>query len=76
MPLEDLIKLSPEERVNAMEILWRSLSSDVDLHQDIVPKWHQQVLASRLQQLRDGHETTVPWEQAKERLAILVQEGS
>ena len=76
MPLEDLIKLSPEERVNAMEILWRSLSSDVDLHQDIVPKWHQQVLASRLQQLRDGHDTTVPWEQAKERLAILIQDGS
>ena len=76
MPLEDLIKLSPEERVNAMEILWRSLSSDVDLHHDIVPKWHQQVLASRLQQLRDGHETTVPWEQAKERLAILIQDGS
>ena len=74
MPLEDLIKLSPEERVNAMEILWRSLSSDVDLHQDIVPKWHQQVLASRLQQLRDGHDTTVPWEQAKERLALLVRD--
>ncbi|NBW55362.1 MAG: hypothetical protein EBR42_08680 [Betaproteobacteria bacterium] len=76
MPLEDLIKLSPEERVNAMEVLWRSLSSDAELHQGLVPKWHQQILASRLQQLRAGHETTVPWEQAKERLAILVQEGS
>jgi putative addiction module component (TIGR02574 family) len=76
MPLEDLIKLSPEERVNAMEVLWRSLSSDAELHQCIVPKWHQQILASRLQQLRAGHETTVPWEQAKARLAILVQEGS
>jgi putative addiction module component (TIGR02574 family) len=76
MPLEDLIKLSPEERVNAMEVLWRSLSNDAELHQGIVPKWHQQILASRLQQLRAGHETTVPWEQAKERLAILVQEGS
>ena len=76
MPLEDLIKLSPEERVNAMEILWRSLSRDSELHQDIVPQWHQQVLASRLQQLRAGHETTVPWEQAKERLANLIQDGS
>ena len=76
MPLEDLIKLSPEERVNAMEVLWRSLSSDAELHQGLVSKWHQQILASRLQQLRAGHETTVPWEQAKERLAILVQEGS
>jgi len=76
MPLEDLMKLSPEERVNAMEILWRSLSSEADLYQDIVPQWHQQVLASRLQQLRAGHETTVPWEQAKERLANLSQDGS
>ena len=76
MPLEDLIKSSPQERVNAMEVLWRSLSSDADLHQDIVPKWHQQVLASRLQQLRAGHEITVPWEQAKEHLAILIQDGS
>ena len=31
MPLEDLIKSSPQERVNAMEVLWRSLSSDADL---------------------------------------------
>jgi putative addiction module component (TIGR02574 family) len=74
MQLEDLSKLSPAERLNAMEILWQSFSLDADLHKDIVPEWHRHVLASRLHQLQTGLETTLPWEQAKERLVLLARD--
>ena len=76
MPLVDLNKLSPAERLSAMEMLWQSLSTDADLHQDIVPEWHRQVLASRLHQLKAGLENPLPWEQAKERLVLLARDGA
>jgi len=52
-----------------MEVLWQSLSRTPA--EDVIPEWHQKVLATRLEQLRNGEEKTIPWNQAKEHLRTL-----
>ncbi|MFM8900499.1 MAG: addiction module protein [Burkholderiales bacterium] len=72
MQLDDIAHMPTQARLQAMELLWKSLreSSQAD---DIVPLWHQQVLQDRLNRLALGAEQTMPWEQAKDRLRALTK---
>jgi hypothetical protein len=69
MTFENLKDLPRTECLLAMEVLWQSLSRTPA--EDVIPEWHQKVLATRLEQLRNGEEKTIPWNQAKEHLRTL-----
>ena len=69
MTFENLKDLHRTECLLAMEVLWQSLSRTPA--EDVIPEWHQKVLATRLEQLRNGEEKTIPWNQAKEHLRAL-----
>ena len=67
MTLEAMINgLTHEEKLVAMELLWRDLSrrpADVPS-----PEWHGEVLAERMAAVRDGRTQFVEWSDAKKRL--------
>jgi Putative addiction module component len=69
MKFDHLKDLPKAESLLAMEILWQSLSQNPT--EDLIPPWHQQVLAARLERLKSGQENCLPWDQAKERLRTL-----
>lgn len=59
--------LTAPERAKLIEILWDTLGSE---NQDLqVPNWHQEELDRRLAAHEAGHNPTVPWEEARARLA-------
>lgn len=60
----DLAKLPLIERLQAMEILWDSLSQDKDYEPS--PNWHKAVLDGRIEELEQGSHSD--WDQAKERI--------
>ena len=63
LPLE---KMSVEEKLRAMELLWENLSrtpSDVPS-----PDWHRDVLEAREKRVRKGQEKVIPWDEAKQSL--------
>ena len=72
MTLEALIDgLSRDEQVIAMELLWKRLSRDP---QGITPpEWHRDVVATRVQAVKDGTATLVDWKDAKKRLSDRLQ---
>ena len=58
--------LSVAEKLALMERLWADLSRrPVDIPS---PDWHGDVLAARLDAVREGRTTFVDWEDAKRRL--------
>jgi len=67
MTLEEMVNsLSHDEKLVAMEMLWRDLSrrpSDVPS-----PDWHGTVLAERMAAVREGRTQFVEWTDAKRRL--------
>lgn len=69
MKFENLKDLPRTDCLLAMEVLWQSLSRAPA--EDVIPKWHQKVLADRLQRLQAGEERTIPWDTAKERLRTM-----
>ena len=62
----DIAELPVAEKLRLMEQLWDALHAQAE--SAIVPAWHQNVLAQRLQRLDGGTETVTPWAQAKERI--------
>lgn len=61
-----LDKLTVKEKLELMERLWDELSKRPD---DIPsPSWHGDVLAERVQALKEGRTEFVDWEEAKQRL--------
>ena len=63
LPLE---KMSVEDKLRTMELLWDNLSrtpSDVPS-----PVWHRDVLAAREERVREGKEKFIPWEEAQKSL--------
>ena len=61
-----LDKMSREEKLQAMEELWRDLSRDEnDLES---PGWHGDELKAREQRVEEGNDEYVPWNQAKKDL--------
>ena len=71
MKFDHLKTLPATERLLAMEVLWQSFGQAPT--PDIIPDWHQQVLTDRLQKLRAGHEASLPWASAKEKLMQLTK---
>lgn len=62
----DITELPVAEKLILMEKLWDALSTQAA--SVVVPAWHQEVLAERLQRLDSGAEPVTPWAQAKERI--------
>ena len=62
----DVEQMSLEERLQAMELLWASLSRTPD--QVPSPTWHREVLAARLAKVERGEGEFLSIEQLKERL--------
>ena len=63
LPLD---QMTVEEKLRAMEAIWRSLSKLED--QVPVPDWHKQVLDERQRQIDAGEATFVSLEEMKERV--------
>ena len=67
MTLESMINsLSHDEKLLAMELLWRDLSrrpADVPS-----PEWHGELLAQRMAAVREGKAQFIDWADAKKRL--------
>jgi len=61
LPLD---QMTVEEKLRAMEAIWRSLSKLED--QVPVPDWHKQVLDERQRQIDAGEATFVSLEEMKE----------
>lgn len=60
-------RMSVQERLQAMELLWRSLSSIPKAVTS--PSWHGEVLAKRVAKVRAGHGRFLTIRQLKDRLA-------
>ena len=72
MELEAIIDgLSRDEQVIAMEMLWSRISQDPTT--SAPPEWHQDIVAKRVEALKDGSESFVDWSEAKKRLAERLQ---
>lgn len=62
----EVSRLSPAERLEAMEWLWASLSNDSETIES--PAWHGQVLAARRAKVDAGEAQFLTIDQLKERL--------
>jgi putative addiction module component (TIGR02574 family) len=58
--LEDLKKLSVEERLELLEDVWTSLDEDHP-HPMPMPKWHEEELERRLRDLEENGSQGVEW---------------
>ena len=67
LPLDEMTQ---EEKLAAMEALWRDLSSRPDELES--PAWHGEVLRERLRQVEAGEMHFLPWEDAQKRIDALV----
>jgi putative addiction module component (TIGR02574 family) len=63
LPLD---QMTVEEKLRAMEALWRSLSKPEN--QVPVPDWHKQVLDERQRQIDAGKTSFISLEEMKERV--------
>jgi putative addiction module component (TIGR02574 family) len=61
----EIEKMSVEERLEAMEMLWESLARSPA--ETTSPKWHGNVLSSRLERLKSGKAEILTIEQLKHR---------
>ena len=62
----DIHKLTPEERLELIDLLWASLRDDQREFQ--ITDEQKQVLDSRVAQLDSGEAEFVSWEEAKSRI--------
>jgi hypothetical protein len=63
LPLD---KMTIAEKLEVMESLWRDLSRDESCLES--PVWHGEILRQREQQVADGKEAYVTWDEAKQEL--------
>ena len=63
----EIERMSPAERVRAMELLWRSMSSEPEKVES--PAWHKKVLDKRLAKVEAGKGEFLTIAQLKKRLA-------
>lgn len=66
----DTQKMTIEEKMQAMELLWDDICSGAPGFQS--PNWHETILEEREQRLREGKEKFVSWEEAKKELQGLI----
>lgn len=62
----EIERMSVAERLQAMELLWASLSQDPEAVPS--PGWHGQVLSDRLEKIQRGEGKFLTLREAKERL--------
>jgi hypothetical protein len=63
LPILPLSEMSVEEKLQTMEALWESLSSDPDTVQS--PDWHEEELRERERRIATGETKFISWEKAK-----------
>jgi putative addiction module component (TIGR02574 family) len=68
----EIERLSFAERLQAMELLWRSMSSEPDKLES--PDWHKKILAKRLAKVEAGKGEFLTLTQLKKRLAKFVED--
>ncbi len=61
-----LKKMSFEEKIQAMELLWDDLCHDTQVIAS--PSWHKDVLMEREQSLKNGTAEFIDWETAKKKI--------
>ncbi len=62
----EIEKMSLEERLQAMELLWASISSQAEELPS--PAWHEQVIKDRLEKIQRGEGEFLTLDQVKEHL--------
>ena len=65
-PVLPLDRMTVEEKLRVMEVLWADLSRKADAFES--PAWHAEVLRERDQRVSEGKETYLNWEDAKREL--------
>ena len=63
VPILPLNEMTAEEKVQAMEALWQSLSATPEAVES--PAWHEQELHDREQKIASGESKFIDWEEAK-----------
>jgi putative addiction module component (TIGR02574 family) len=63
----DIKKMTMAERLQAMELLWESISASPE--KAVSPEWHRDVLDRRLAKVKAGQGTFLTIRQLKARLA-------
>ena len=63
LPILPLNEMTAEEKVQAMESLWQSLSADPTTVES--PAWHEEELRERERKVASGESKFIDWEQAK-----------
>ena len=63
----EIERMSFAERLQAMELLWRSMSAEPDKLES--PTWHKQILEKRLAKVEAGKGEFLTLAQLKKRLA-------
>jgi putative addiction module component (TIGR02574 family) len=63
----EIERMSLPQKLEAMELLWKSLAADTDRLQS--PRWHKTVLESRLAKVEAGKGKFLTVAQLKKRLA-------
>jgi putative addiction module component (TIGR02574 family) len=66
LQLGEIERMSLEERLQAMELLWTSISRDP--HGVPSPAWHEEVLTTRLANVERGESEFLSVAELKERL--------
>jgi putative addiction module component (TIGR02574 family) len=69
----EIERMTVAERLQAMELLWRSLSADPDKLES--PAWRKKVLAKRLAKIESGKAEFLTIAQLKKRLAKRIRNG-
>ena len=60
LPLD---KMTVEEKLLAMEMIWEDLSRNAE---DIpIPSWHKELLEARERDIQEGRAKFIPWEEAR-----------
>lgn len=61
---DQLSKLSVEERMKLIQMIWDSLKED----EVPVPPWHEKILEQRLKRMEEDPHPGIPWSEVKEQL--------
>ena len=65
--IEEVHKLSADEKLDLMGLIWEDLASKPD--QVTSPDWHGRELRLREERIKSGEATFSDWEGARERIA-------
>ena len=64
-------EMTAEDKLMAMEVLWDDICRN--LPDSLSPTWHENILQEREQNLREGKDKFIDWDQAKKDIWASVQ---